>query len=76
MKTVHSIYLLLFFVITVSCKNELKENTEAEILQEDVTNTATDIPYFENNEVFWGNTHLHTALSADGLAQDWVQKMH
>ncbi len=48
MKTIHSIYLLLFFAVLVSCKNETKGNTEAEILQEDVTGFATDIPYFEN----------------------------
>ncbi len=67
MKTIHSIYLLLFVVILVSCKNEVKENTKSEAQQEDVTNNAKDIPYFENKEAFFGETHVHTSSSMDAF---------
>ena len=65
MKTIHSIYFLLFVVILVSCKNETKENTKSEASQEDVAAVGKDIPFFENKEAFFGETHMHTKYSLD-----------
>ncbi|MFT5824386.1 MAG: hypothetical protein ACI8ZM_005654 [Crocinitomix sp.] len=67
MKAIHSIYLLLFLFITVSCKNESKKNTEAEALQEDVARVKKDIPHFENKEAFFGEIHVHTSSSMDAF---------
>ncbi len=71
MKIVHSIYLFLFFVITVSCKNEGKENTETKVnieneVKKESNSNEMDKPSYATN-VYWGDTHFHTAISGDAF---------
>jgi len=55
--------LLCGFCILTSCKEDTKNaNVVSEATEPEVN---TDVTTYPNNEVFWGNTHLHTAISTD-----------
>ena len=66
MKTNNLTRALLFgFCIITSCKEDTKNaNVASEAIEPQVNTNITTYP---NNEVFWGNTHLHTSLSSDGF---------
>jgi hypothetical protein len=68
MKTLNHFLLgaLLAFFVT-ACKNDTKA-PQLEVEQED-TNKAisNDVPFFENKQAFFGETHVHTSSSMDAF---------
>jgi hypothetical protein len=67
MKTINLICLFSLSTILVSCKNDTKEKPESEVLKEAVVSNTKDIPFFENKEAFFGETHVHTSASMDAF---------
>ena len=57
---------LILVLLLVGCKNEVPKDTIPNQSQEIAENSST-IAIYPYNEVFWGNTHLHTSLSSDGF---------
>ncbi|MGB5382938.1 MAG: DUF3604 domain-containing protein, partial [Lutimonas sp.] len=69
MKTTHFYYTLFSTLfILMSCQNKNEPMPENE---ETVANASTEMiaapPYYENKQVFWGDTHFHTAISGDAF---------
>ena len=69
MKTLKTILLtLLFFSILTNCKKDSENKSKTELLTDGVNQEKTsEIPYFENKEAFFGETHLHTKYSLDAF---------
>jgi len=59
--------LLLVFLVVGSCKNDLKNPIIEEAVNEKTVSEETEIPFFENKEAFFGETHIHTSSSMDAF---------
>ena len=67
MKNQHILLSLFGLLVFSGCKNDKKESVSKEttIIAEEAT--TPNVQEFPNNQVFWGNTHLHTSLSGDAF---------
>lgn len=60
--------LVTGFIVIAGCKNDAeKSDASPDTMAESASGAATEVTVYKNNQVFWGNTHLHTALSTDGF---------
>ena len=58
----------LIFLFLLNCKNEEKtDSTSSDEVAIEESSTENEIKVYSNNEVFWGNTHLHTSYSGDAI---------
>ena len=57
----------LLLLLVVSCKNETKEATDVTGTEIESALIEQDIPFFENKEAFFGETHVHTSASMDAF---------
>ncbi|WP_136480113.1 DUF3604 domain-containing protein [Cognatitamlana onchidii] len=58
--------VLVFSCLTLTnCKNEQKTITEESTVEQSDAYQESTIPYFENKEAFFGETHMHTSYSLD-----------
>ena len=66
MKTLNHFLLgaLLAFFVT-ACKNDTKAPLAEMEKENTIEANSTEIPHFENKEVFFGETHMHTKYSLD-----------
>lgn len=61
------ITLLLVFMVVAACKKDAKQNKAVKTDVSETSETKSNIPYFENKEAFFGETHLHTKYSLDAF---------
>lgn len=67
MKPINLIVTLFIFVFLSSCKNDTSKAVEESKTAIKKTASKNNIPYFENKEAFFGETHLHTKYSLDAF---------
>ena len=63
-------FTLLFWIMLVSsCEKEKPSETASTKVTESIQalKDQGSPPYFENKQVFWGDTHFHTAISGDAF---------
>ena len=65
-KFVRGIYFTLFITGVLSCSSPGETNSEANAAENAAEQTG-EVKTYPNREIFWGDTHFHTAVSGDAF---------
>ena len=58
---------ILVLILLTACNKQTKSTIERTSTEEAAKVAADAVKVYPNNQVFWGNTHLHTAISTDAF---------